>query len=61
MSKGDCMLIHSAKPLSYHQNRIQIPLRAEDLLDENVYDEVWLLWGDDPESDIYRLMEQNRL
>ncbi|MGI6421908.1 MAG: hypothetical protein ACOX0N_06865 [Syntrophomonadaceae bacterium] len=55
------MLIHSAKPLSYHQNRIQIPLRAEDLLDENVYDEVWLPWGDDPESDIYRLMEQNRL
>jgi hypothetical protein len=55
------MLIHSAKPLSYHQNRIQIPLRAEDLLDENVYDEVWLPRGDDPESDIYRLMEQNRL
>ncbi|NLO20516.1 MAG: hypothetical protein GX119_00745 [Syntrophomonadaceae bacterium] len=55
------MLIHSIKPISYHQNRVQIPLRAEDLLDENAYEEVWLPWGDSPETDIYRLLEQNRL
>ncbi len=55
------MLIHSIKPISYKQNRVQIPLREEDLLDENVYEEVWLPWGDNPEKDVYRLLEQNRL
>lgn len=61
MPEPDNMLIHSVKPIDFNNRRVQIPLRAEDLRDENVFEEVWHPWEDNPENDIYRLMEQNRL
>ncbi|MBO8159335.1 hypothetical protein [Thermosyntropha sp.] len=54
------MRIYSAEPLSYRKKRVKIPLRGEDIRDENAYDEIWL-FGDDKEGDIYNLIEQNRL
>lgn len=55
------MRIFSIQPIDYIDHRVKLPLRAEDLLDENVYEEVWLPSGDNPETDIFRLMEQYRL
>ncbi len=55
------MHILSINPINYINHRVQIPLRTEDIMDENVYEDVWLPWGDNPETDIFRLMEQNRL
>ena len=55
------MRIYSIKPIDYINHRAQMPLRAEDLQDENVFEEVWLPAGDDPETDIFRLLGQNRL
>ncbi len=55
------MRILSIKPINYINHRVQMPLRAEDILDENVYEDVWLPSGDNPQTDIFRLMEQNRL
>lgn len=54
------MRIYSSEPLNYKQKRVKIPLRGEDLRDENVYDEMWL-FGDDKEGDLNNLIEQNRL
>ncbi|KUG03576.1 hypothetical protein ASZ90_019009 [hydrocarbon metagenome] len=55
------MRIYSIKPIDFINHRAQMPLRAEDLLDENVFEDVWLPSGDDPETDIFHLLEQNRL
>lgn len=55
------MRIFSSKPINYINNRVQIPLRLEDLRDENVYEEMWSPWDDDPEHDVMKLMQQQRL
>lgn len=55
------MLIYSSKPINYINNRVQIPLRQEDIIGENAYEEMWLPWDDDPEKDVIRLMRQQRL
>lgn len=55
------MRIFSSEPLSSFRSRLRSTLEREDLLDENVYEEVWLPFGDDKETDIHRLVEQHRI
>ncbi len=47
-------------PLIYINGKVQIPLKVEDVLDENIYENVWLD-SDDKETDIIHLIEQNRI
>ena len=37
------------------------PYMGMDLLDEIVFEEMWLPYGDDKETDIHRLVKQHRL
>ncbi len=50
----------SFSPLIYINGKVQIPLKLEDVLDENIYENVWLD-SDDKETDIIHLIEQNRI
>lgn len=59
--EGGTMRIFSSEPLSSFRSRLRSTLEREDLLDENVYEEVWLPFGDDKETDIHRLVEQHRI
>ncbi len=45
------------KPLTV-EGRIGIPLKLEDVIDADVYEDVWLPLGDNIESDLNRLREQ---
>jgi len=55
------MLIYSSDPIIYKNGKVQIPLRPEDISDDNVYEEVYALFDDNPETDVYRLLQQKRL
>lgn len=55
------MRIYSTEPLSLVRHQLRSSLREDDLLDENVFEEVWLPFGDDKETDIHRLVEQHRI
>ena len=55
------MRIYRSEPLGFVNNRIKIPLKSDDIRDENVYEEVWLPVGDDKETDILSLLEQHRV
>ncbi len=55
------MRIYSTEPLSSVRHQLRNTLREDDLLDENVFEEVWLPFGDDKETDIHRLVEQHRI
>jgi len=55
------MRIFTSEPLSSLRSRLRNTLDREDVLDEDVYEDVWLPFGDDKETDINRLMEQHRL
>ncbi len=48
------------EPINYVDGKARIPLRIEDVMNYNVYEDVWLD-NDDKESDITHLIEQNRL
>lgn len=48
------------EPISFVGGKARIPLRLEDVMNYNVYEEVWLD-NDDKESDIAHLIDQNRL
>lgn len=50
------MRIYSSKPLEYCGNKIILPLRADDLRDENVFENVFLPVGDYPDIDIRRII-----
>lgn len=39
----------------------QVILAPEVIKDENIYSQVWLPFGDDKETDITRLIKQNRI
>ncbi|MGR6836174.1 hypothetical protein [Syntrophomonas erecta] len=54
------MRIYHSEPLHRRKNKIKIPLRKEDIMDENVYEDVWLPL-DNKEEDITHLIQQNRL
>ena len=54
------MLIYSSQPVNMINNRIKIPLRVEDILDEDVYKDVWLPL-DNKESDISHLINKDIL
>lgn len=47
-------------PINYINGKVRIPLKLEDLRDDNVYEEMWLD-GDNKEEDIQHLIEQNRI
>ncbi len=49
----------SFKPLNFINGKVRIPLQPEDVLDEDIYEDMWLD-GDDKEADIMHLLEQNR-
>ena len=51
---------YSFEPLNFINGNVRIPLRLEDVLDENIYEEMWLD-GDDKEADILYLIEQGRI
>ncbi|MGI5880125.1 MAG: hypothetical protein ACOX6L_05970 [Syntrophomonadaceae bacterium] len=51
------MLIYSSEPLEYSGNKIILPLRTEDLRDENVFENVFLPIGDYREADIRRIIK----
>jgi hypothetical protein len=55
------MRIFSYEPLSFIRYRLRSTLDREDVLDEDVYDDVWLPLGDDKETDILRLLKQHRI
>ncbi|HQA49096.1 MAG: hypothetical protein ACOX6F_00550 [Syntrophomonadaceae bacterium] len=55
------MRIFTSEPLSSFRNRLRNSLYGEDLLDEIVFEEMWLPYGDDKETDIHRLVKQHRL
>jgi hypothetical protein len=55
------MRIFTSEPLSSFRNRLRTSLHREDVLDENVFEEMWLPYGDDKETDIHRLVEQHRI
>lgn len=55
------MKVFSSEPLTLIKDRLRHSIREEDLLDENVFEEVWLPFGDDKETDINRLIDQNRI
>lgn len=54
------MKIYSSEPLKYVNRRLGFP--SEDTYQgEDIYEEVWLPVGDEKESDIHHLLQQNRL
>jgi hypothetical protein len=53
--------MYSFRPISSIRGRMRFPLYMEDLMDENVYEDVWLPLGDDKETDVLRLLEQTRI
>ncbi|MFY9119657.1 MAG: hypothetical protein ACOXZ6_07810 [Syntrophomonadaceae bacterium] len=55
------MRIFTSEPLSSFRKRLRSSLQREDVLDENVFEEMWLPYGDDKETDIHRLLEQHRI
>lgn len=55
------MRIFSYEPLSFIRYRLRSTLDREEVLDEDVYDDVWLPLGDDKETDIHRLLKQHRI
>lgn len=55
------MRIFTWEPLANVRNKLRGSMQHEDLLDENVYEDVWLPFGDDKETDINRLIEQHRI
>lgn len=55
------MRIFTSEPLSSFRSRLRNNLDREDILDEYVYEDVWLPFGDDKETDIHRLVEQHRI
>lgn len=59
--EGEIMRIFTSEPLSSFRNRLRNSLYGEDLLDEIVFEEMWLPYGDDKETDIHRLVKQHRL
>ena len=52
------MRIFTSEPLSSFRSRLRSSLHREDVLDENVFEDMWLHYGDDIETDIHRLVEQ---
>lgn len=48
------------EPVNYIGGKARIPLRFEDIMNCDVYDDMWL-YNDDKESDVLHLIEQNRL
>jgi len=55
------MRIYSSTPLNYVNHRLGFPADEETYLGEDVYEEVWLPFGDEKEADITHLIQQNRL
>lgn len=55
------MLIYSSEPIRDLNNRLRIPTTSYYLDEYDIYEEVWLPVGDDKESDINSLIEQQRL
>ncbi|NLT19419.1 MAG: hypothetical protein GXY16_00300 [Syntrophomonadaceae bacterium] len=51
------MRIYSSEPLEYSGNILKLPLRAEDLMDENVFENVFLPVGDYRDADIRRIVK----
>ena len=54
------MRIFNFEPVSDYYKKMIFPLSSEDLLDENVYEEMWLPL-DDKYMDIRNLIDQNRI
>ncbi|MGI6413844.1 MAG: hypothetical protein ACOXZ5_09465 [Syntrophomonadaceae bacterium] len=54
------MRIYSSEPISDYYKKMIFPLSLEDLLDENVYEDMWLPL-DDKYTDIRNLIDQNRI
>ncbi|HNX28478.1 MAG TPA: hypothetical protein PKN87_03590 [Syntrophomonadaceae bacterium] len=48
------------EPLTFN-GKVKIPLKHEDIMDADVYEEVWLPLGDDMETDLIHLLEQGRI
>ncbi|NLB88504.1 MAG: hypothetical protein GX790_04660 [Syntrophomonadaceae bacterium] len=48
------------EPINYVRGKAKIPLRIEDIMDYDVYEDMWLE-NDDKETDIRHLIEQNRI
>lgn len=48
------------EPINYISGKVKIPLKLEDLRDEQVYEEMWLD-NDNKEEDIGQLIGQNRI
>ncbi|HZK43336.1 MAG TPA: hypothetical protein VFC73_03525 [Syntrophomonadaceae bacterium] len=46
------------EPINYIGNKVEIPLKLEDVMDYKVYEDMWLE-NDDTEIDILRLIERN--
>jgi len=55
------MRIYSSEPLYSLTRKIRRPLDIDDIRDENVYEDTWLPFGDDKETDVLRLIQQNRI
>jgi len=47
--------------LEINEKRPTRPLSYDDVMDENVYENVWLFIGDDKVTDVSHLLQQNRL
>lgn len=48
------------EPINFVRGKAKIPLRLEDVMDYEVYEDMWLE-NDDKENDIMNLIEQNRI
>lgn len=49
------------EPVTYKGRKVNIPLRYDNAVDLDVYEEVWLPFGDDKEADLFNLLKQGRI
>lgn len=49
------------EPVSYNGKKVNIPLRYDAAADVDIYEEVWLPFGDDKEVDLFSLLKQGRI
>jgi len=55
------MRIYSSEPLKYVNRRLGFPGEETMYTGEDIYEDVWLPVGDEKNSDITHLIQQNRL
>lgn len=55
------MRIYSSEPLNYVNRRLGFPAEETIYSSEDMYEDAWLPVGDEKETDITRLLQQNRL